>query len=122
MDSYSNKINRIKYTIDEIRDDIEKMKMVQKYLYIIIYISYYSIKYILQKNEKTISTMMTSINPKNANLNNFRSNEGDNMISNTANSLFQRNNYGIEKEAINEGITNNYIKYGYKNRNNNSNH
>jgi hypothetical protein len=47
MDSYSNKINRIKYTIDEIRDDIEKMKMVQKYLYIIIYISYYSIKYIL---------------------------------------------------------------------------
>ena len=30
MDSYSNKINRIKYTIDEIRDDIEKMKMVRK--------------------------------------------------------------------------------------------
>ena len=28
MDSYSNKINRIKYTIDEIRDDIEKMKKV----------------------------------------------------------------------------------------------
>ena len=52
--------------------------------------------------------MMTSINPKAANLNNFRSNENDNMISNTANSLFQRNNYGIEKEAINEGITNNY--------------
>ena len=52
--------------------------------------------------------MMTSINPKNANLNNFRSNEGDNLISNTANSLFQRNNYVVEKEAINEGITNNY--------------
>ena len=52
--------------------------------------------------------MMTSINPKNANLNNFRSNDGDNIISNTANSLFQRNNYGIEKEPINEGITNNY--------------
>jgi len=30
MDSYSNKINRIKYTIDEIRDDIEKMKKVIK--------------------------------------------------------------------------------------------
>jgi hypothetical protein len=29
MDSYSNKINRIKYTIDEIRDDIEKMKKVK---------------------------------------------------------------------------------------------
>ena len=28
MDSYSNKINRIKFTIDEIRDDIEKKKMV----------------------------------------------------------------------------------------------
>jgi len=26
--SYSNKINKIKFTIDEIRDDIEKMKMV----------------------------------------------------------------------------------------------
>ena len=31
MDSYSNKINRIKFTIDEIRDDIEKMKMVLYY-------------------------------------------------------------------------------------------
>ena len=28
MDSYSNKINRIKYTIDEIREDIEKLKKV----------------------------------------------------------------------------------------------
>jgi hypothetical protein len=28
MDSYSNKINRIKTTIDEIRDDIEKIKKV----------------------------------------------------------------------------------------------
>lgn len=28
MDSYSNKISRIKFTIDEIRDDIEKMKQV----------------------------------------------------------------------------------------------
>jgi len=31
MDSYSNKINRIKNTIDEIRDDIEKMKQVNFY-------------------------------------------------------------------------------------------
>ena len=31
MDAYSNKINRIKYTIDEIRDDIEKMKKVNTY-------------------------------------------------------------------------------------------
>lgn len=28
MDSYSNKISKIKFTIDEIRDDIEKMKQV----------------------------------------------------------------------------------------------
>lgn len=28
MDSYSNKINRIKTTIDEIREDIEKIKKV----------------------------------------------------------------------------------------------
>jgi hypothetical protein len=33
MDSYSNKINRIKFTIDEIRDDIEKMKQVSFYTY-----------------------------------------------------------------------------------------
>jgi Mg2+ and Co2+ transporter CorA len=33
MDSYSNKINRIKNTIDEIRDDIEKMKQVKIYLF-----------------------------------------------------------------------------------------
>jgi hypothetical protein len=39
MDSYSNKINRIKYTIDEIRDDIEKMKMVNNiYNSFIIYL------------------------------------------------------------------------------------
>ena len=35
MDSYSNKINRIKNTIDEIRDDIEKMKQVKIYLFFI---------------------------------------------------------------------------------------
>ena len=39
MDSYSNKINRIKYTIDEIRDDIEKMKKVK--IFIINLIFYY---------------------------------------------------------------------------------
>ena len=33
MDSYSNKINRIKNTIDEIREDIEKMKKVSKILF-----------------------------------------------------------------------------------------
>jgi hypothetical protein len=37
MDSYSNKINRIKYTIDEIREDIEQMK---KVIYIFILINY----------------------------------------------------------------------------------
>ena len=36
MDSYSNKINRIKNTIDEIRDDIEKMKQVKIYLFFFI--------------------------------------------------------------------------------------
>ena len=52
--------------------------------------------------------MMTSINPKNAILNNYHSNENDNLVQNTANNLFQRNNYGIEKEGINEGIANNF--------------
>jgi hypothetical protein len=40
MDSYSNKINRIKYTIDEIRDDIEKMKMVNNKYNVTFFISY----------------------------------------------------------------------------------
>ena len=53
--------------------------------------------------------MMTSINPKNVNLNNLQLNEGDNMPS-TTNNLFEKYNFGIEKEAINEGIGNN-IKY-----------
>ena len=35
MDSYSNKINRIKFTIDEIRDDIEQMKKVKLYIILI---------------------------------------------------------------------------------------
>jgi hypothetical protein len=51
MDSYSNKINRIKYTIDEIRDDIEKMKMVQKYLFI-IYLIYHIIYIFLYRKMK----------------------------------------------------------------------
>lgn len=34
MDSYSYKINRIKSTIDEIREDIEKMKKVNKVFYL----------------------------------------------------------------------------------------
>lgn len=38
MDSYSTKINKIKFTIDEIREDIEKMKMVNLYpIYIILF-------------------------------------------------------------------------------------
>ncbi len=35
MDSYSNKINRIKFTIDEIREDIEQMKKVIYNIFII---------------------------------------------------------------------------------------
>ena len=56
--------------------------------------------------------MMTSINPKNVNINNnnINSNEGNNNIPPISNSLFQRNNYGIEKEGNNEGIGNN-IKF-----------
>ena len=33
---HSFTISKIKFTIDEIRDDIEKMKMVHKYIFIII--------------------------------------------------------------------------------------
>ena len=54
--------------------------------------------------------MMTSINPKN--INNFNSNKGD-IIPSTVNNLFQRNNYGLEKEEINREIDNN-IKYNSK--------
>ena len=50
--------------------------------------------------------MMTSINPKNVNTNNIQSNEV-NIVPPTANSLFQRNNFGIEKQGINDGIANN---------------
>ncbi len=53
--------------------------------------------------------MMTSINPKNVNINNIQSNER-NIIPSTGNSLFQRNNFGIEKEGINDEIGNN-IKF-----------
>ena len=47
MDSYSNKINRIKYTIDEIRDDIEKMKKVKNIHNNIIFLIYRKKKDIL---------------------------------------------------------------------------
>ena len=39
MDSYSNKINFIKNTIDEIRDDIEKMKKVIKIIFTRVFYS-----------------------------------------------------------------------------------
>ena len=56
--------------------------------------------------------MMTSINPKNVNLNNMRQNEAD-SAPNQINSLFQRNNYAIEKGGLlNKEVVNNNL---YKN-------
>ena len=63
--------------------------------------------------------MMTSINPKNVNANNIQSNEV-NIVPPTANSLFQRNNYGTEKQGINDGIGNN-IKFKTNSNNYNVN-
>ena len=51
--------------------------------------------------------MMTSINPKNSNLGNIRSNEGE-IITNPTNNLFQRNKY---KEEYNDEIMENNIKF-----------
>ena len=51
--------------------------------------------------------MMTSINPKNSNLGNIHSNEGE-IITKPTNNLFQRNNY---KEGYNDGIMENNIKF-----------
>ena len=52
--------------------------------------------------------MMTSINPKNVNLNNMRQNEQD-IAPNQINNLFQRNNYLTDKRNLrsNEGNNNN---------------
>ena len=55
--------------------------------------------------------MMTSINPKNVNLNNMRQNEAD-SAPNQINNLFQRNNYGIEKGGLlNKEAVNNNSNY-----------
>ena len=55
--------------------------------------------------------MMTSINPKNVNLNNMRQNEAD-SAPNQINNLFQRNNYGIEKGGLlNKEAVNNNLNY-----------
>ena len=54
--------------------------------------------------------MMTSINPKKANLGNMNSNQEE-IIPNTVNSLFQRNNYGLEKEGYNDGRMENNMKF-----------
>ena len=54
---------------------------------------------------------MTSINPKNVNLNNMRQNEAD-SAPNQINNLFQRNNYGIEKGGLlNKEAVNNNLNY-----------
>ncbi len=52
--------------------------------------------------------MMTSINPKNVNLNNMAQNKVD-ILPNQVNNLYQRNNYIMDKGDIrsNEGINNN---------------
>jgi hypothetical protein len=54
--------------------------------------------------------MMTSINPKKAGLGNINSNKEE-IIPNTVNSLFQRNNYGLEKEGYNDGRMENNMKF-----------
>ena len=55
--------------------------------------------------------MMTSINPKNVNLNNMRQNEAD-SAPNQINNLFQRNDYGIEKGGLlNKEAVNNNLNY-----------
>ena len=97
MDSYSNKINRIKNTIDEIRDDIEKMKQVKIYLFF------------LQKNEKTINSMMTSINP---NIQNSNQKE----IQNYTNPNFNNNNNN--NDNLNMPNIENYLNYNNENVNN----
>ena len=48
MDKYSTKINKIKFTIDEIKNDIEKMKKVNIILNNII------IKFILNRTTKKL--------------------------------------------------------------------
>lgn len=52
--------------------------------------------------------MMTSINPKNVNLNNIRQNEAD-IALNPVTSLYQRNNYAMDKGNLlnQEGLNNN---------------
>ena len=52
--------------------------------------------------------MMTSINPKNVNLNNIRQNEAD-IALNPITSLYQRNNYAMDKGNLlnQEGLNNN---------------
>ena len=52
--------------------------------------------------------MMTSINPKNVNLNNIRQNEAD-IALNPVTSLYQRNNYSMDKGNLlnQEGLNNN---------------
>ena len=54
--------------------------------------------------------MMTSINPKKPGLGNINSNKEE-IIPNTVNSLFQRNNYGLEKEGYNDGRMENNMKF-----------
>ena len=55
--------------------------------------------------------MMTSINPKNVNLNNIRQNEAD-IALNPVTSLYQRNNYAMDKgNLLNEEGLNNNLNY-----------
>ena len=55
--------------------------------------------------------MMTSINPKNVNLNNIRQNEAD-IALNPVTSLYQRNNYAMDKgNLLNQEGLNNSLNY-----------
>ena len=55
MERYSNKIGKIKYTIEELRNDIEKMKLVNNNLIIF---------FIIQKNDQEMNKINSFQTPK----------------------------------------------------------
>ena len=88
MDSYSNKINRIKFTIDEIREDIEQMK---KVIYNIFIIN--NLTYIIQKKERNINNSNNIRNNPQVNYDYFNVIEGQNINNNNTESSQASNEF-----------------------------
>lgn len=106
MEEYSNKIGKIKYTIGELRNDIEKMKLVNNNLIIF---------FILQKNDQEMNKINSFQTPKvEVPRNNAYKNKKYNSLMDRGNKISKNKNKNYNTDIFKEDFIFNHPKiYNY---------